>query len=352
MIPVQPARRFAPPILLALLGPALALPQLPEPGGPFADAISAAQARVVKIYGGAIGREKGYASGLLVSGDGQIVTAAGVLLEGASLRATLPDGRVLPAQVIARDEARQLALLKVEAQDLPFFELGSSDVLEPGDWVIAAANPFKVADGPEPISVALGVFAGRAPLAARRRAQEFTFQGSVLLTDVIVATPGSAGGALVDWQGNLVGLIGKPVVSTRTNTVVNYALPVEELAAFLRNPQQSGADTASRDPALADRNRQMAVAAEVGLRLFDVGGRTRPAYVERVRPESPAARAGVRADDLLLSIGGQSLSTCDDYYAALVTLPAGQRVSLVVKRGERVLPLEIELAVPDVRGGH
>ncbi|MBI5863927.1 MAG: serine protease [Planctomycetes bacterium] len=268
-----------------------------QPGGAFANAIEAAQARVVKIHAAGIGTIRSYASGVIVSSDGRIVTALSVMLEDPAMRVILPDGRRFPARVVARDDTRQLAELRIEATDLPHFGLGTSENLKPGDWLIAAANPFKVAEGPEPISVIAGVLAERTSLAARSRTQDFSYQGPVLLVDAVVSTPGCPGGALLDLDGRLVGVIGKSVVSTRTNTLANYAMPVEEVAAFLeRRPADNAeakADTPTSAPAAA-------TIGDWGIRLLDVGGRVRPAYVERVRPDSAAARAGLRADDLIL----------------------------------------------------
>lgn len=299
-------------------------------GGPFADAIEAARGRVVKLYGGGFGRERGYGSGVLVSADGRIVTTLSVLLESPLLRAVLPDGRRFPAQVVKRDEPRQLALLQIEADGLPFFELGSSAHLQAGDWIIAAANPFKVAEGPEPISVAVGVLAGRAQLSARRGKQDFAYTGPVLITDVIVATPGSAGGALVDTEGRLVGVIGKAVISKRTNTWMNYALPSEQIAEFLTGRGAAHVtDAAPGDEAPAGGTRP-----DLGIRLFDVGGRRRPAYVERVRSNSPAWEAGLRPNDLVLSLAGESIDTCKDFYRVQQSLRVGEQVPVVIKRGD------------------
>ncbi len=319
-----------------------------SPGGPFADAINAARKRVVKLYGGGFGRERGYGSGVLVSADGQIVTTLSVLLESPALRAVLADGRRFPVRIIKRDEVRQLALLQIEAYEtvfdgrdgtppLYFFELGGSDHLKTGDWLIAAANPFKVADGPEPISVAVGVLAGRADLAARRHKQDFAYEGPVLITDIIVATPGSAGGALVDAEGRFVGLIGKAVISTRTNTWMNYALPSEQIAEFVndtgvaREPEETIEEAASGDGARPD----------LGIRLFDVGGRGRPAYVERVRPDSPARDADIRPNDLIILLGGESIGTCEDFYNARDRLRVGQQIEVVIKRGDELKSLEL-----------
>jgi serine protease Do len=306
-----------------------------EAGGPLGDVLAAAQQRVVKLYGAGIGRVRGYGCGVIVSPDGRIVTVLSSLLESEAPRVVLPDGRRFTAVVVARDPHRQLALLRIDASDLPFFPLGHSAHLTPGDWLVAAGNPFKVAEGAEPVSVSLGVFAGRTTLEARRRAQDFPYNGPILLTDAIVSTPGSAGGALLDIHGTLVGLIGKEVESRRTNTWLNYALPVEEIAAFLAAAESGDREEAVTPPAATAR-------VDLGIRLFDLGGRVRPAYVERVRPGSPAARAGVQADDLIVSLNGQPIATCEEYSQRLGALPAGRPVELLLKRGQQLLTVTID----------
>lgn len=327
------------PVVLAiacLAAPATAEP--PSAAGPLAPAISAAAPRVVKLYGAGAGRAKGYASGVLISADGKVITALSTITEAENPRVVLSDGRRLDARVLARDPRRQIALLQIDATDLPFFELGSSQDLRPGDWVIAAANPFKIADGAEPVSFSLGVLSGRAELLARRRAQDFPYDGPVLLTDVIVATPGSAGGALVDASGRLVGVIGKQVESLRTNTWVNYALPVEEVASFVEAAASGKAGEPEPPP---DAAAAPTARADLGLRLFNLGGRTRPAYVERVRPGSPAARAGLRPDDLILQVRGVPVGSIPECQALLDKIKPSETVELVVKRGEQVLTLEL-----------
>ena len=308
-----------------------------QPGGPFADAIDTACERVVKVYGGTLGSEKGYGSGVIVSPDGRIVTTLSLLLEGRSIRVVLADGRRFPARVTRRDPGRQLALLEIDGSDLPSFDVSSSAHLQPADWIISAANPFKVAEGRESVSISIGVLSGRTRLKARIRARDFPYDGPVLLTDVIVSSPGAAGGALVDAQGRLVGVIGRAVISRNTNTWVNYALPVEQVAAFLADPQ-----AATRDADAGDA--EPTSAADLGIRLFDVGGRVRPAYVERVRPGSPAEKAGIRPGDLIVSADGTSVATCEEFRAALSGLRPGQSVELVAKRGERVIARTVEVA--------
>jgi serine protease Do len=293
-----------------------------------------------------------------MSADGRIVTVLSAMLEDPNLRVVLADGRRFPAKVVARDEIRQLAELKIDTADLPHFSTGGSAHLQPGDWLIAAANPFKVADGPETVSVAYGVLAERTDLAARLRTQDFPYRGPVLLTDVIVSSPGSAGGALVDIEGKLVGVIGRAVTSTKTNTFANYAMPIEEVAAFLDRQPAAGANVApgsnagradagpvgGRDaPPNTATQPTRTLAGDFGIRLLDVGGRTRPAYVERVRGQSPAGKAGLKADDLILSINNQAVATCSDAEAALLKADVRKPIVVVAKRREEVHTIEIIL---------
>lgn len=307
---------------------------------PLDSLVADARQRVVKLYGAAVGLEKAYGSGTLISPDGQIVTALTGLLEGSSLRAVLHDGRVFSARVLKRDAVRQLAVLKIEADDLPHYAVpaAAADRPLPGDWLLAAANPFKVADGPEPVSVSFGACSGETRLTGRHRTRELPYEGPVLLTDIIISTPGSAGGALVDLHGRLVGVIGRAAISRQTNTYLNYALPADEVAAFLHE-EEPPARPQSLVPTEAGAQRLLAL----GVRLFDVGGRIRPAYVERVMPESLAWSAGLRTSDLILAVGDQPVEVCDDVAESMAELQPGDAVELLVKRGDDVQMIELRL---------
>jgi serine protease Do len=75
---------------------------------------------------------------------------------------------------------------------------------------------------------------------------------------------------------------------------------------------------------------------------MDYGARDRPAYVERVRPDSPAQRAGIRPNDLIMTVNGERVATCDDFFGALGSIPPEQRIDLVLKRGDELLPVQLE----------
>jgi S1-C subfamily serine protease len=135
--------------------------------------------------------------------------------------------------VLQQNARLQLALLKIDAETPEYFELSAEPVARKGDWILAINNAFKVADGPEPLSVNLGVISLRTRLQLRRGVQDFSYDGDVLLIDAITSNPGAAGGAVVTADQRLAGMIGKVIESTSTNTRLNYAVPSDLLAQFV-----------------------------------------------------------------------------------------------------------------------
>jgi len=294
-------------------------------------------ASLVKIYGTGIGLEHGYGVGICVNAQGDVVTVTSLILDSRNLRVVLPDGREVPAQVKRRDDVRQLALLSVSYGDsekppAPLVA-GTSRQLLPCDAVLAFGNPYSIADDDDPLTLTAGVFSLRTNLDARRRSQPFSYRGEVLLFDAITSNPGMAGGPLLDARGNWIGLIGKVVVSRRTNTYVSFAMPIEEVSAFLR-----GEDSGSQSAAATDEN-----GAEpwTGINLFTLGFRQNAAYVDSVDADSPAASAGLQADDLILAIDGDQVKSARDFRRKLKTMTPGQRISLAVKRGDDVLKVDL-----------
>lgn len=321
------------------------------PGLP--ERLSRAARRVVKIYGAGIGEAHGYASGVVVSRDGLVVTVLGLFLETTNLRAVAPDGYVYRAEPIYRDEYRQLALLKlarypenvdteasVDRQmtpvDLEAFERADRASAQTGDWIFAVGNIFKVAEGEEPVSVLKGIVSARRKMDALRGAQDFPFRGEVLVLDAITSTPGAPGSALVDLEGRWVGLVGEIVTARQTNTFLNYAYPIEEIEAFLKDAR-SGTMVATR-PSTPD-----APPGYHGIRLSRIAYRRQLPFVEKVAAGSPAAEAGVKTDDLIVSANGTAIPQARVFNELCERLHAGDELSLIVKRGERLVSIRFKL---------
>lgn len=309
-------------------------------------AIETVSPRVVRLYGMKAGLSAGYESGTLVSDDGLVVTVLSLLLDSQRLRAVIQDGTMFGAEVIASDEERQLALLRLTPMSrydrrgnriaggevgpgrFDYFESGNSRNLTPGDWVLAAGNPFKVAEGPEPISVASGVFSVRVELDAKRKTRAFPYHGEVLVIDAITSTPGSPGGPLVDIDGQWLGVVGRIVVSNRTRTNLNYAIPVEVVQAFVESALNPGSPDKSESAARS--------APYHGIKLFELGYRKKLVYVERVKRKSPAQKAGIRKDDLIVSVGGRNVSDIQSFKTLMNAKSPGDKVDVVVIRGEQL----------------
>ena len=337
-----------------LISAAAARPAAAQEGAPsgagtasgLPEAVSAALPCVVKLYGAAMHLEHGYAVGVIVSEDGLAVTSSGLLLDARNLRAVLHDGRKVEVSVVREDDARQLALLRLKARDLPALKPAASTALRPGDTVYALGNAYKIAEGDEAVSVTRGVFSLRTRLRAVRRKQPYPFHGEVLLYDAITSNPGMTGGPLLDADGRWVGLIGKVVVSERTNTCVSFALPSELVMEFLGLRPAAAEAAASQPGEGASAGR-----AYSGIRLFEMGLRTSAAYVDSVAAGSPAAQAGLRTDDLILAVDGAQVRSAGEFRRMIAQYKPGQRVTLAVKRGDKVLMLDLVLGAESREGG-
>lgn len=325
-------------LLLTLFAAAPADPA--KPADDLAPLIDAVQRRCVKIYGAGAGREHGYATGILVSPDGLILTAQGMYLSGERLRVVLSDGGRHEAELLRRDESLQAALLKIDAKTPQYFELSDKNPAGQGDWVLAVSNLFNVASNRERLSVNLGIVSVRAVMEARHRTQDVPYEGEIILVDAITSNPGSAGGALVDLDGRLVGMLGKLFESKNAGTRLNYAVPVESLKPFVEG-------RASK-PIAESKPKASAVpgSAYLGLRLFRLGGEKSPAYVDYVSPGSPAKNAGLKKDDLILVLGETEIRNCKQYDDAMKELAPGKPVSFIVKRGSKIETLTI---TPDAK---
>ncbi len=294
------------------------------------DAVDYAQRRCVRIYGGGAGREHGYATGLIVSSDGLILTAQGIYLGSDFIRVVLPDGRRAEAQVVRHSEKLQAALLKVEAKTPLYFNLADPVHVEQGDWVFAVSNTFNVSALDEPLSVCLGIVSVRAEMEARHRKQDVPYEGEVLVVDAITSNPGSPGGAVCTLDGKLVGMIGKLFESVNTRTRINYAVPVDMLRRFVEGKDEKEGTPEPKEPVEPAPGQG---GGYVGIRIFKLSGDKAPAYVDGVAPGSPAQAAGVRKDDLVLAIGQEVVRNCREYEDALAKLRPGQEVRFLLKRG-------------------
>jgi serine protease Do len=262
-----------------------------------------------------------------------IVTSQGVYLDGARTIVVLSDGQVHQATVLRRNRRLQLALLKIDAKTPDHFQIENSPAVTQGDWVVAMSNAFRVADKQEPVSAWLGIVSLPTSIDAYLNSRDIAYSGEMILVDSITSNPGAGGGGLVSLDGELVGVIGKIIESSETNTRLNYAVPIPLVKDFVNGKLDSvAADDKPSEP--VDRG-------ETGIRLFEMGGKSGPAYIDQVAADSPAKLAGFQADDLIVSVNGEKTGSVRECLAELEKLQGGVEVVIVVKRGRDLFRLSV-----------
>lgn len=308
------------------------------------------QLRVAKIYGagGGNGLEE-YQSGFLVSPFGHIATAWSYVLDVEPV-VILDDGRRFEAKIVGFQPALELAVLKIEVEDVPFFELrrgkdGDKRTTDPtaqiGDPVLAVSNLFGVATGNEPASVMQGSIAALTRLDAGRGNLKTAYRGKVIVLDLVANNPGAAGGALVSIDGELVGMLGKELRDSQTGVWLNYAVPTSAIRKAITDII-AGRETTVPDesnPILAREKSHSPMT--LGLVFVpDVLEKT-PAYVDHVIPDSPAAAVVLRPDDLLLLVEGQRVDSQSALRVLLRRVDRRDNVQVTVQRGTTIVPVTL-----------
>jgi serine protease Do len=308
------------------------------------ETIDQVQPKMVKLYGaGGIRGLEAYQSGFLISADGYIITVHSHVLDTDYITAVLSDGRRHEAKLVGADPRLEVAVLKIDAAGLAFFDLNKAVRLDTGARILAFSNIFGVAVGEEPVSVQKGTVAAVTRLEARRGVFETLYRGPVYVLDVTTNNSGAAGGALVNRRGELAGMLGKELRNSLNNTWLNYSVPIDELRRSV-DDIRAGKFVATRATDASKKPQRPIDLASLGIALVpDVLDRT-PPYVDSVRPGSPAAKAGVRPDDLIVLLGDRLVQTCKTLHADLETIDYDDTVVLTVLRGQDLLRFSLRTA--------
>ena len=305
--------------------------------------IAAVQPKVAKIYGagGSRGMEA-YQTGFLISPEGHLCTVWSYVLAGEYMTVVLHDGRRYDAELLGVVPLSDIAVLKIEyeGEPLPYFDLRTAAAVEAGDRVLAISNLFGIATGSEAASAQLGVLSAIAPLEARRGAFDARFRGDAYILDIPTNNPGAAGGVLVDWDGRLLGILGKEFRSRVTNTWLNYALPQEAFAEIVLDIVQGR--LVSRPTNQFQRPEKPIDPESLGIVLVpSVVART-PPFIDAVLTDSPAARAGLLPDDLIVLVGDSLISSCAELRDDLGRFERGVEVSVTVLRRSELIQVTLQ----------
>ena len=309
-----------------------------------AETLDEVQKRVVKIFGaGGIKNLYAYSSGFLISPEGHIATIWNHVLDADSVAVVLSDGRRFQAKVVGAEPQLNLAVIKLqetEGQTFPYFKLDKARDVQPGTRVLAFSNMFKVATGDEPVSVVHGVIAARTKLAARRGAFEVPYDGDVYILDATTNNSGAGGGLITTRRGFPVAMIGRELRNSESNTWVHYSVPLTVIRDVI-NDIVTGNYSARTNSAEIDKNPRRFLPTDLGFQMLpNVVNRT-PAYVERVLPNSQAAKAGLQPDDLVLFVNDNLVQSCGDLLNHLGRLEDGDRTRIVLRRGDKLITVDL-----------
>lgn len=317
--------------------------------------------KMVKVYGaGGYRGVNAYCTGVLISPDGFILTVYSPTLDTSNLRVHLYDGTRHAVELVAAEPQLDVALLKIKNQEsfkeqpLPYFDLSKpTSPGQVGDWVLAFTNQFEVAVRDEPVSVQRGVIAAIVPFAGRRGITEANYKGMAYIVDAITNNPGANGGLLTTRKGEPLGLIGKELKNTLTETWVNYAMPLPPLADFAAKAMKGQYKRQVRDDDKIAEDKK----AHHGITLIaDVLDRT-PPYIEDIASGSPAALAGLRINDLIIfirhprqdapeEIDERVIASCKTFKEVMSPLAPGTRITLVVRRDGQLITFDLVLGKP------
>ena len=320
-----------------------------EPVGPrrsFADAVSRASPAVVNIYTARLVQPTGRAqdaplrenmssvrgrvegslgSGVIVDARGHLVTNHHVIQGADEIRVQFADGRIATPSIVGTDPDTDLAVLRVQIDDVPFMPMGRSDELRAGDVVLAIGNPFGLSQ-----TVTQGIVSA----TGRGRLGVADFE-DFIQTDAAINF-GNSGGALINPDGELLG-INTAVLSQALGTDgISFAIPVNMVRGVMDQIIQHGrvrrgwlgvsSEELSREAAAS-----LGINSRVALRI------------NAVDPKGPAARAGLRKDDIVTTLNGQPILNGEEALNRVAAMAPGSKLTIAGLRGRQPLELTAEL---------
>jgi len=301
--------------------------------------ITTSQEKVVKLYGagGARGLES-YQSGIIIDNSGHILTTWSTVLDVAKVRVVTFDGRRLDATMVGMDPQNELALLKVDDAGLVGFDLSRATQASTGQRVFAISNLFGIATGNESCSAQKGVIMASTPLTTRRGKTKSLYQGRVYVLDAMTNNPGASGGALIDLQGRLVGILGKEIRDEQAGIWLNYALPFDVAKASV--DRILSGNTSTQTAALKSVAQPHRI-PDLGVTLIpDVLSKT-PPFVDQVREGSIAYRSGLQTNDLIILLNDQRVDSRKSLEKMLSTINRADPFFVLVQRGQELIRIHV-----------
>jgi len=278
--------------------------------------------------------QMGAGSGVIIDAEGHVLTNRHVVRDADEIVVRLVDGREYAAEVVGTDPSTDVAVIKLATRGnerLPVAQIGNSDQLQVGDWVLALGNPFGLE-----FTVTAGIVSarGRTTGILRQESGENALE-AFIQTDAAI-NPGNSGGPLVDLQGRVVGINTAIQSPTGVNAGYGFAIPINLAYKVAADLIQYGAVRRPRLGVYIETPNEADVAA-YGL------DRAAGAEITSVQEGSPAARAGLKMGDVVVAVDGRPIETSSDLQTLLAQRQPGERVRLTIVRDRQRRDVTVEL---------
>ncbi len=272
-------------------------------------------------------RVTGFGSGVIISPDGYIVTNNHVVEDADSIQVTLNNNQTYNAKVIGRDPDTDIALIKINAENLPVIKFGDSDKLKLGEWVLAVGNPFNLTST---------VTAGIVSALGRNLDLDGSYKIESFIQTDAALNMGNSGGALVNTRAELVGITSAIISPTGTYSGNSFAIPSNIVKKVVADLKEYGrVQRAILGIKIQDVNSDIAKKEK----LQNVSG----VFVASVNPGGSADAAGIKANDVIVKVNDTNIGTTAELLEAISQQRPGDKINLSYMRGGREYTVPLTL---------
>jgi len=269
-------------------------------------------------------KQRGNGSGVLVTPDGYILTNNHVVGKADSIEVKLVDGRKYKGKVIGKDEFTDLAVVKIDVNNMPYASLGDSDVMEQGDWVVAIGSPFGLEQ-----TITAGIVSAKGRYVGGN-------YNDFIQTDASI-NPGNSGGPLVNMKGQIIGINTMIFSESGGNQGIGFAIPSNLVRYVYEQLVKNGKVTRGY---LGVTITEVTPEKAQGLGLNTTEG----ALVNDVQPDTPAAKAGIQSGHLIVSFDGKSVKDQHELTNTVAKTPVGKKAEVKFIRDGKMQTAIIETA--------
>ena len=277
-------------------------------------------------------KDQNFGSGFIISANGYILTNSHVVSGMNSIKVTLNDKREFSAKLIGSDTQSDVALLKIEAEGLPTVKIGDVKTLRIGEWVAAIGAPFGFEN-----SITAGIVSAKGRSLPNENYTPF------IQTDVAI-NPGNSGGPLFNLNGQVVGINSQIYSRSGGFMGISFAIPIDVAMNVADQLRTTGK---------VQRGRLGVIIQEVNYNLAKSFGLSKPmgALITQVMPDGPAAQAGLKQGDVVLSVNGEEVRASNDLPVMVGSIAPGKEITLQVWRNGEVIEQKILLDNADKNNG-